>query len=202
MNLVDSLIKQGVLKTPRIIRAFKSIKRHDFLPEEMKNVSELDQPLEIGKGQTISQPLVVAFMLEKLDPKPGQKILDIGSGSGWTTGLLSHIVGQSGKVVAMEIIPELKELGEKNVAKYGSFKGIAQFINENGSKGYPKQAPFDNILASASLSEQLPKEWKKQLKVGGRIVTPIKNSIWVFEKVSEDTFKKEEYYGFSFVPFV
>jgi len=151
MDLVESLIKEGWLKSPKIIDAFKEIKRVDFLPEDLKDSAELNTALPIGFGQTISQPLVVAFMIEQLDPKEGDKVLDIGSGSGWTTALLSHIVGSKGKVIAIELVLELKEFGEKNVSKYNFVdKGIAEFICTDGSKGYRKEAPFDRILASAS----------------------------------------------------
>ncbi|MFH1656819.1 MAG: protein-L-isoaspartate O-methyltransferase [Candidatus Nealsonbacteria bacterium] len=201
--LVDSLIKNEWLKTPEIISAFRKIKRKDFMTEETKGFSEVDEAMLIGKGQTISQPLVVAFMLEKLNPKPKQKILDIGSGSGWTSALLAYIVGLGGKVIAIEIIPELKEFGQKNASKYNFVKkGIAEFICADGSKGYKKEAPFDNILVSASLSSKIPFSWKKQLKIKGKIVAPIKDSIWVFEKESENKFKKTEYPGFVFVSFV
>ena len=91
MALIDNLIAEGWLKTPRIIEAFRKIKRVDFLPEDIKNLAELNEALPIGWGQTISQPLVVAFMIEQLDPQPGDKILDVGSGSGWTTALLAEI---------------------------------------------------------------------------------------------------------------
>ncbi len=102
MSLIDSLIKEGWLKTERIIEAFGKIKRADFLPEDMRNLAELNEALSIGQGQTISQPLVVAFMIEKLGPQPGDKILDIGSGSGWTSALLAEIVGEKGKVFALD----------------------------------------------------------------------------------------------------
>ncbi len=202
MSLIDDLIKDGWLKTPRIIAAFRAIKRQDFLSEDIKNLAELNEALPIGWEQTISQPLVVAFMLEKLQPRPGEKILDIGSGSGWTSALLAHIVGEKGKVIAIEIIPELVEFGKSNVAKYNFIKsGIVEFICADGNNGYSKEAPYDKILCSASARE-LPEEWKKQLKTGGRIVTPIGNSIWVFEKKSEREFLPEEYPGFVFVPLV
>lgn len=164
----------------------------------------MDEALPIGSGQTISQPFTVAFMLEKLQPKPGNKILDIGSGSGWTTALLAYIVGKQGKVVALEIIPELKEFGERNVAKYNFIKkGVATLLCQNGALGYTKEAPYDGILVSASLERKdLPQPWKEQLKVGGRIVVPIQNSIWVFTKENENTFGEQEYPGFVFVPFV
>jgi len=202
MNLVESLIKNNWLKTPIIIEAFKKVKREEFVLENMRDMAELNEALPIGFGQTISQPLVVAFMLEQLAPKLGDKILDIGSGSGWTSALLAEIVGSQGKVIAIELIPELKELGEKNAAKYEFIeKGIVKFICADGSKGYQSEAPFNAILASAS-AQELPEEWKKQLKAGGRVVAPIKNSIWVFIKKSENDFEELEYPGFAFVPLI
>jgi protein-L-isoaspartate(D-aspartate) O-methyltransferase len=223
MDLIDSLIQQGWLKTPRIIEAFRKIKRVDFLPEDIKDLAEANEALPIGHGQTISQPLVVAFMLELLEPLPGDKILDIGSGSGWTSALLAHIVssknlksksfpdlpsknqksGTKGKVIAIEVIPELKEFGERNVSKYDFIANqIAEFVLGDGSKGYQKEAPFDKILCSAALEGELPPAWKEQLKIGGRIVTPIASSIWLFIKKSEKDFKTQEYPGFVFVPLV
>jgi len=202
--LIDSLIEEGWLKTPKIIEAFRKIKRVDFLPKGMENLVELNEALPIGCGQTISQPLVVAFMIEQLQPQPGEKILDIGSGSGWTTALLAEIVGDKGKVIAMEIIPELKKFGEKNVAKYNFIKrGQVQFICTDGSKGYEKEAPFDGILVSASIQQaEVPRTWKEQLKIGGRIVTPIGSSIWLLTKKSEKNFEEIEYPGFAFVPLI
>ncbi|MBU0476740.1 protein-L-isoaspartate O-methyltransferase [Patescibacteria group bacterium] len=202
MALVDFLIEEGWLKTPRIIEAFRKIKREDFLPENEKNLAELNSALSIGFGQTISQPLVVAFMLEQLQPQKGDKILDVGSGSGWTSALLAEIVGEKGKVIAIEIVPELKEFGERNVSKYNFIeKGIVQFVCEDGSKGYQKESPFDKILASAS-AWKIPLAWKEQLKVGGRIVAPVSNSIWLFIKRSQNEFEEIEHQGFIFVPLV
>ena len=200
--IIEDLIQGGWLKTPRIIEAFQKIKRVDFLPEDMKDLAELNEALPIGYGQTISQPLVVAFMLEQLTPEEGEKILDVGSGSGWTSALLGEIVGPEGKVIAIDIVPELVEFGEKNVAKYDFIKsGIAEFICADGSKGYQKEAPFDKILASASAAK-LPSAWQEQLKTGGRIVTPIGSSIWLFIKKSEKEFEEIEYPGFAFVPLI
>lgn len=204
MNLIDGLIEDGWLKTPRIIEAFRAIARADFMPDDIKYLAEQDLAFPIGYGQTISQPLTVAFMLEKLQPNRGDKVLDIGSGSGWTTALLAHIVGEKGKVIAIEIIPELREIGERNVSGYNFIKkGIVKFICADGSKGFGEQAPYDKILVSASAyAENIPQEWKDQLKVGGRIVAPIESSIWVFEKISKTEFEKQEYPDFVFVPLV
>ena len=202
MNLIDNLIKEDWLKTPEIIEAFRKIKRIDFLPEDSKDLANLNEALPIEYGQTISQPLVVAFMLELLQPRVGEKILDIGSGSGWTTALLAEIVGERGKIIAVEIVPELKKFGEKNVAKYNFIeKGIVEFICADGSNGYQKEAPFDKILASAS-AEKLPLAWKEQLKIEGKIVTPIGSSIWQFYKKTEKEFESIEYPGFAFVPLI
>jgi protein-L-isoaspartate(D-aspartate) O-methyltransferase len=202
MTLIDLLIKENWLRTPRIIEAFKKIKRVDFLVEDMKDLAELNEALPIGYGQTISQPLVVAFMLEQLDIKEGDKVLDVGAGSGWTTALLAEIAGSKGKVIAIEVIPELKEFGEKNVEKYNFIKkGIAEFICADGSKGYAKEAPFDKILVSAAASE-ISSAWKEQLKTEGRIVTPIGSSIWLFIKKAKGEFEEIEYPGFVFVPLI
>ena len=203
MNLIDSLIGGGWLKTPRIIEAFRRIKRVDFLPKDLEDLAELNEALPIGYGQTISQPLVVAFMLEQLEPKEGDKILDIGSGSGWTSALLKEIVGKKGRVIAIDIIPELVEFGKNNVAKYNFIeKGIVEFICADGSKGYQKEAPYDGILVSAAVQTEVPRAWKEQLKIGGRIVTPIGSSIWLFTKKSESKFEEIEYPGFAFVPLI
>ena len=206
-HLIEELIKDGYLKTPAIIDAFRKIKREDFvLPEDEKYVS-VNAPLAIGHGQTISQPLTVAFMLELLGPKAGDNILIVGSGSGWTPALLSHIVGQPGKVYAIEIVPELKKFGEENTAKYNFIKkGIARFFCVNGREGLLEFAPFDKILVSAA-SEDIPAKLLEQLKVGGRLVIPIgrqyeSQDIAAIDKEGKDKFKEKKFPGFVFVPLV
>jgi protein-L-isoaspartate(D-aspartate) O-methyltransferase len=201
-TLIRDLIYQGYLKTDRIIDAFSKIKRVDFVPDDLESAAQANIPLPIGQGQTISQPLAVAFMLEKLQPVPGDKILDIGSGSGWTTALLSHIGGEKGKVIGLERIKNICDFGTNNISKYNFLsRGRAKIMCADGSRGYINEAPYDRILVSAS-AEEIPKELKKQLKVGGRLVIPVKNSIWLFEKKSAKDFREEEYPGFAFVPLV
>ena len=155
----------------------------------------------IAKAETIPQPLPVDFMLEQLQPLEGDKILDVGFGSGWTSALLGEIVGQKGKIIAIETIPELKEFGEKNSAKYNKW-GQALFILGDGSKGYEKEAPYDKILCSAAVQKEVPESWKKQLKVGGRIVTSFRSSILGLSKKSETEFEEIEHPGFAFVPLI
>jgi protein-L-isoaspartate(D-aspartate) O-methyltransferase len=217
-QFVDLLIQEGWLKTPEIVEAFKKIKREDFIPEDMKDMAELNQPLPIGFGQTISQPLTVAFMLELLQPVAGDKILDVGAGSGWTSALLGFIAcppkpegrrrvrqKEGGKVVAIELIPELAEFGKNNVEKYGFIgKGIVDYICADGTKGFQKSSPYDKILISAasSLKAGLSPALKEQLKIGGRLVCPVGNSIWLFIKKNAKQFEEKEYPGFVFVPLV
>src|SRR5665647_107594 len=141
-RLVNNLIRNGYLKTDAIIDAFSDVHRIEFIPDDLASQAEADIALPIGYGQTISQPLTVAFMLELLNPQAGQKILDVGSGSGWTTALLAFVVGEKGKVVALERIKELVEFGKKNVQKFSFYeKGIVEFYEADGTKGFPQEAP-------------------------------------------------------------
>lgn len=204
--LIKELISEGILRTPSLVEAFEKIDRKDFTPEELKEKAYLNTPLPIGFGQTISQPLTVAFMLELLRPQSGDKILEIGSGSGWQTALLASIVGvppnKGGKVFALELIPELMIFGQKNVAKYGFIKNkTVEFHSRNAINGFPEKAPFDKIISAAS-GEELPSAWKEQLKIGGRIVAPIKNSIHLFVKKTKREFEESVYHGFAFVPLI
>lgn len=205
--LVKNLIDEGALKTPEIIGAFYNIDRKDFVPEEYAKDAYRDSPLPIGYGQTISQPYTVAFMLELLAPKGGDKVMEIGSGSGWQTALLAHIVSEdkinkNGRVYAIELLPELMAFGRKNVAKYDFVKDkIVEFHCFNAVGGMPENAPYDRIISAASARE-IPPAWKEQLKTGGRMVVPVGNSIFLIEKKSENEFKEKEYPGFAFVPFV
>ncbi len=209
-SLADFLKKKGFLESESVYKAFLSIDRKDFVPSNLKSHAYEDAPLSIGEGQTISQPSVVAFMMEKLMVEEGQNILDIGCGSGWTTALLAQITSDgkkensNGKVTAIEIIPELKEFGEKNVSKYDFINNnIVKIFCYDGYKGFLQEAPYDRILVSAALPEigGIPFSWKEQVKENGVIVVPIENSIFKLVK-KEGTFIQEEYFGFSFVPLV
>lgn len=201
-KLIDSLIDDGYLKTPGIINAFRKIDRADFVLEKFKADAYANIPLPIGYGQTISQPLTVAFMLELLKPEKGDKILDIGSGSGWQTALLAEIAGEKGKVFGVEIIPELKEFGEKNIIKYDFIKkGVAKVFLAGEKIGLKEEAPFDKIIAGA-MAHSVPKELREQLKIGGRLVIPYAGSVWLMIKKTEGTFEEYEYPGFAFVPLV
>ncbi|MBU1075390.1 protein-L-isoaspartate O-methyltransferase [Patescibacteria group bacterium] len=201
-NLVKDLIGQGYLRNPEIINAFYRIKRRDFLPEKMKEKDTINAPLHIGYGQTNSQPLTVAFMLEVLEPQEGDRILDVGSGSGWQTALLADIVGDQGHVYGIERIAELKDFGEKNARKY-NFVNIT-VTHGDGTKGLRAYAPYDKIVVAAA-AQEIPQKLIDQLKVGGRLVIPVGDTIQdivVVEKLAEDKIKTKSYPGFQFVPLI
>lgn len=181
-----------------ISRAFQKVSRENFVLPETKDRVEYDMPLPIGFGQTISQPTTVRMMLEWLGTMKGDKVLDIGSGSGWTTALLSQIVGPKGRVYAVEIVPELVEFGRKNCERAGTKN--AEFHSAEETYGLPEFAPFDRILVSASAA-QLPEELVRQLKKGGKLVVPVGNSILEITKEGKG-YKTEVHHGFVFVPLI
>ena len=196
-QLTENLIAQGVLKTPEIIRAFLAVDRADFVwPQDLGAAYE-DFPLSIGQRQTISQPYTVAFMLELLQPASGGRILDIGSGSGWTTALLAQIAGREGRVWGIEIVLELVRFGSDNLSKY--HYPWASIGPAETAIGLEKEAPFDRILVSAA-GDALPPGLIDQLKPGGRLVLPVRNSIWLIIKDKKSKITKKEFPGFIFVP--
>ncbi len=199
-ELIRELKNQGILRSKNIISAFRTVDRADFVPEKMKDLAYLNRPLPIGAEQTISQPATVAFMLELLQPQKGEKILDVGSGSGWTTALLSHLVGPTGRVKGLERVDDLVEFGRKNLQKYlAKFSWRNAQIRRSGKiLGDPENAPYDKILVSAS-AQELPVELFAQLREGGVMVIPIQNSIWRITK-KEGRALTEEFPGFVFVP--
>lgn len=201
-GLIEELKDSGVLKTTKIAEALGKIKREDFVPRELISKAYVDEPVGIGLGQTISQPYTVVFMLELLMVEEGNKILDIGAGSGWQSALLADLCGMTGKVYAIERIPELCKFGQENLAKYGLEKsGRVEWTCGDGSKGLPEHQPYDRIVAAAAALE-VPEEWIKQLKIGGRLVLPVRNEIRLFLKKSEKQIETQRFPGFSFVPLI
>ena len=198
-ELINTMIVSGTLRTPEIIDAFQTVDRKYFVPETFSEYTYIDGPLPIGKDQTISQPSTVAFMLELLQPKKGDHILDIGSGSGWTSALLCSIVGKEGSLLGLERVDALVEIGSRNLSQF-SFGRQCRIEKAGESLGVPGKV-FDKILVSAS-AEEIPEVLFDQLKIGGVLVIPVQNSIFRFEKTSETDLKTEEFPGFVFVPLI
>lgn len=183
----------------RLDEAFNEVNRVEFLPPEVKEFTDIDAPLQIGFGQTNSQPYTVKKMLAWLDVQPGDKVLDVGSGSGWTSALLAHLTGQLGSVMAVEIVPELVAMGRRNCQRLGVNNVV--FFQAEQTFGLPAEAPFDKILVSAT-AKKLPNELVAQLKPGGKMVIPIKGSIWEIRKKKNGELIKMNHPGFAFVPLI
>jgi len=201
-ELVTQLENENWLTSPNVKQAMLAVDRADFIPKELKNSAYIDEVLPIGYEQTISQPKVVAFMLELLSPQPGDELMEVGTGSGWQTGLLAYLVGKQGKISTIEVIEKLYKQAQKNLAKY-DFDNI-NFFCQNAKESLPglrKGKLFDGII-SAAAGKTLPVEWQKQLKIGGRMVVPVGNQIVLCERKSGHKFLIQQYPGFSFVPLV
>lgn len=180
--------------------AFLVVDRALFVPEDYKAEVYEDYALPLGFEQTISQPTTVAFMLELLEPQKSDWVLDVGSGSGFTTALLAEIVGETGKVVGVEIIPELVKFGQANLTKYKLPQ--AKIVNGKDVEiGFQEEAPYDRILVSAE-AELISEELLNQLKVGGIMVMPVNRELVQIRKTSETEIETEEFAGFSFVPLI
>ena len=197
-DLIHHLIETNAMHSENIIDAFTNIDRVNFVLDSNDSEVYADHPLPIGHGQTISQPTTVAMMLEMLKPKEEQKVLDIGSGSGWTTALLAYIVGDKGSVTGLERVPYLVKYGNDNLKKYG-WKNVKIIQSENGL-GLEDET-FDRILVSAAANE-FPLKLTQQLNIGGKLVIPVKNSIFEITKKEDGELQGVEHYGFTFVPLI
>lgn len=150
-----------------VIQAMKTVPRHEFVPPAMRTDAYENRPLPIGHGQTISQPYIVALMTDLLQPKPGQSVLEIGTGSGYQAAVLSQLVAQ---VYSIEIIEALGNATTQLLVKQG-FDNIHTRIAD-GYEGWPQHAPFDSIMVTAAISH-IPPPLVAQLKKGGRMVIPV-----------------------------
>jgi len=192
-ELLENLKANGFSES--IIKAFEKIKREDFILPQYKSLAYEDIALPLEGGATISQPYTIAFMLSLLELKRGQKILEIGSGSGYVLALISEII-LDGEIYGLEIIKSLAEKSKNLLKKDKSIK----IINQDGSNGLSEHAPFDRILVSAS-AEELPLNLYAQLKNNGILVAPIKESIFQI-KEQNSKIKLKEFPGFVFVPLI
>jgi protein-L-isoaspartate(D-aspartate) O-methyltransferase len=171
-QVVENLKKLGYIKSESVKKVMLKIKREDFVPKEYLDSAYADTPLPIPGGVTISAPHMHAIFLEALDLKLGQKVLEIGAGSGILLAYIKEIVGEEGKVYGIEILPIAYEFAMENLKKTGYDKKVKLILGD-GSLGLPKFAPFDKILSSASSPQELPIPWIEQLKPDGSIITPV-----------------------------
>ncbi|MBS3067913.1 protein-L-isoaspartate(D-aspartate) O-methyltransferase [Candidatus Micrarchaeota archaeon] len=176
--MVARLKSTGFLKGQSVEKAMLAIDRALFMSKEYLSLAYSDNAFPIGYDQTISAPTVVSFMLDKLEVKPGMKILEIGTGSGYNAALLSYIVGIRGKVISIELVPEICALARKNIAKISdTLPNNLTLLCEDGSEGWQKEAPYDIIIITAAMPElRFDIPFIKQLKKDGRLIAPVGNS--------------------------
>jgi protein-L-isoaspartate(D-aspartate) O-methyltransferase len=196
-RLINSLINDGYLKRPDVIEAFRKVPREEFVLERYREHSYDNIPLPILEDQTISQPLTVAVMTEALQPRIGQKILEVGAGSGYQAAILAEIVGKSGRIITTDRVRGLVDFAWKNLKKAG-YSNVT-VVEWDGSEGYDKEAPYDRIIVTASAPE-IPRPLIDQLKKNGRLVIPVRDEMFLVEKNKE--MKKTLLGYYVFVPLV
>jgi len=199
LEMVEKTIEARGVSDPQVLAAMRKVPRHLFVPPEYIVQAYEDHPLPIGYGQTISQPYIVAWMTELLELKPGEKVLEIGTGSGYQAAVLAELEGVD--VYTIEIIPELAESAAKRLETLG-YKEV-KTKQGDGYFGWPEYAPFDAIVVTAA-PDHLPSPLVAQLKEGGRLVIPIGppglfQSLWKFV-LEEGDLKAYNLGGVSFVP--
>ncbi|MHB9138896.1 MAG: protein-L-isoaspartate(D-aspartate) O-methyltransferase [Victivallaceae bacterium] len=196
--MVSSQIEMRGVTNPAVLAAMRKVLRDKLVPEELSPIAYSDTPLPIGAGQTISQPYIVAYMTELLNPAPDARILEIGTGSGYQAAILAEIVKE---VYTIEIIPVLAERSRINLTAMG-YRNI-HFRNSDGGLGWPEEAPFDGIIITAA-ARVIPEPLIAQLKPSGRMVIPLGDSSQVQSLAvvtrKGEGFEIEETIGVRFVP--
>ena len=166
-EMVERQIKARGVSNEGVLKAMLKVERHKYVPEEYLTYSYYDDPLPIGEGQTISQPYIVALMTELLDVQPGDRVLEIGTGSGYQAAILAELTDQ---VYSIEIVPKLAETAAERLRDLGYDKVVVKC--GDGYQGWEEHAPFDGIIVTAA-PDHVPQPLIDQLKVGGRLVIPV-----------------------------
>lgn len=200
--LINHLIRSGYLNKPEAIKAMASVPRHLFVPDHVKRYAYEDYPLEIGLGQTISAPHMVAIMIESLDLADGHKVLEVGAGFGYHAAVAALVVGETGSVYAIERYSELAEQAKKNLAQAG-IKNVSVVVGD-GSKGLKEHAPYDRIFATCG-SPKIPEPLTQQLKANGKLLLPVGSRFYqdliLVEKINHKI-KTKNLGGCMFVPMI
>ena len=171
MRMVKEQIEARGVRDPRVLEAMRRVERHHFVPTEFQSEAYSDTPLPIGKGQTISQPYIVGYMTEQLKLRPQDKVLEIGTGSGYQTAILAELVAD---VYTIEIVESLAESARQTLEGLG-YKNI-HVRSGDGYRGWPEAAPFDAIIVTAA-PDHIPQPLIDQLALGGRLVIPVGNAL-------------------------
>ena len=200
-RMVEDQIKGRGIKDLSVLKAVSTVKRELFVPEKYRDLAYSDRPLPIGHNQTISQPYIVAYMTEQLQVEKHQKVLEIGTGSGYQAAVLAELVNH---VFTIEIIPELAEDAEKVLNKTG-YDNIT-IRTGDGYKGWPDQAPFDRIMVTAA-PEEIPEKLVQQLANDGRMIIPVGANLfmqylWLIKRGKNGKITKEKILPVRFVPMV
>lgn len=201
-ELIEHIKSMGYLRSKIIEQALRKYRRENFVPEHLRREAYRDFPISIGYGQTISQPSTVVAMTEALRAKSGNKVLEVGTGSGWQSAILSCVVGEKGFVYTTEVVKELAEFARSNLKRLGVSN--VEVLVLDGSEGLKEEAPFDSIIVTAA-SPYIPKPLIDQLNVDGTMVIPVGNlylqDMIVVKKLKTGV-KKKSIGSFMFVPLV
>lgn len=194
----DQIIRRGITDK-NVIKAMLKVPREKFVPPAERGSAYGDFPLPIGYGQTISQPYIVAYMTEKLKVKPGDRVLEIGTGSGYQSAILADM---GCEVYTVELIEELSKRAQKIIEELG-YKNV-HFKVGDGFEGWKENAPYDAIIVTAA-PKNVPEALKLQLKLGGRMVIPVGEYyqyLYRITRIDSREWKTEKLIPVSFVPMV
>ena len=158
-----------------VLEAMRATPRADYLPEAARDRADIDAPIELGHGSTCSQPTTVLTMLELLDVREGQSVLDVGSGSGWTTAMLARLVGPAGRVIGVELVADLVRDAGRRLERDGLTQAFVR-VADPDELGAADEGPFDRILVSA-MAREVPEDLVGQLAPGGLMVLPLRGSM-------------------------
>jgi protein-L-isoaspartate(D-aspartate) O-methyltransferase len=202
-SLVDDLKMRGYVTSKAVEDAMRRVPREEFLPAELREEAYVDSPLPIGEGQTISAPHMVAIMAENLDLKPGQKILEVGTGSGYHAAVCAEVIAPDGHIYSIERITSLASFAEDNLKRTGYAKLVTVILGD-GSKGLPDHAPYDRIFVAAGAPD-VPSPLTAQLAHGGKLLVPV-GTRWYQDLIMVTRqgakLEKENLGGCVFVPLV